>query len=156
MNAFAASVELNLQYFSPTATLWTEPLRSSLCRALATVWPPTSWASETATATTSWSAARDRWVGPSYCPHVCVLSSARWLDFSSLQLFHIDFGHILGNFKSKFGIKRERVPFILTHDFIHVIQQGKTGYPEKFDRFVTNTWNSDWCGILKNNSKVCR
>ena len=50
------------------------------------------------------------------------------------QLFHIDFGHILGNFKSKFGIKRERVPFILTHDFIHVIQQGKTGNTEKFGR----------------------
>lgn len=53
-----------------------------------------------------------------------------------VQLFHIDFGHILGNFKSKFGIKRERVPFILTHDFIHVIQQGKTGQAEKFGRFV--------------------
>lgn len=52
------------------------------------------------------------------------------------QLFHIDFGHILGNFKSKFGIKRERVPFILTHDFIHVIQQGKTGNTEKFGRQV--------------------
>uniref|UniRef100_A0A4W3JS83 phosphatidylinositol-4,5-bisphosphate 3-kinase n=1 Tax=Callorhinchus milii TaxID=7868 RepID=A0A4W3JS83_CALMI len=51
------------------------------------------------------------------------------------QLFHIDFGHILGNFKSKFGIKRERVPFILTHDFIHVIQQGKPGNAEKFGRF---------------------
>ncbi|XP_072469635.1 phosphatidylinositol 4,5-bisphosphate 3-kinase catalytic subunit beta isoform isoform X2 [Notamacropus eugenii] len=51
------------------------------------------------------------------------------------QLFHIDFGHILGNFKSKFGIKRERVPFILTYDFIHVIQQGKTGNTEKFNRF---------------------
>uniref|UniRef100_A0A8C7Z4R8 phosphatidylinositol-4,5-bisphosphate 3-kinase n=1 Tax=Oryzias sinensis TaxID=183150 RepID=A0A8C7Z4R8_9TELE len=55
---------------------------------------------------------------------------------STGQLFHIDFGHILGNFKSKFGIKRERVPFILTHDFIHVIQQGKTGYTEKFGRCV--------------------
>ncbi|KAM6442972.1 phosphatidylinositol 4,5-bisphosphate 3-kinase catalytic subunit beta isoform 1-T2 [Liasis olivaceus] len=51
------------------------------------------------------------------------------------QLFHIDFGHILGNFKSKFGIKRERVPFILTYDFIHVIQQGKTGNTEKFGQF---------------------
>ncbi|KAJ6669307.1 hypothetical protein lerEdw1_008116 [Lerista edwardsae] len=51
------------------------------------------------------------------------------------QLFHVDFGHILGNFKSKFGIKRERVPFILTYDFIHVIQQGKTGNTEKFGRF---------------------
>ncbi|XP_016887681.1 phosphatidylinositol 4,5-bisphosphate 3-kinase catalytic subunit beta isoform isoform X2 [Cynoglossus semilaevis] len=54
---------------------------------------------------------------------------------STGQLFHIDFGHILGNFKSKFGIKRERVPFILTHDFIHVIQQGKTGNTEKFGCF---------------------
>lgn len=58
------------------------------------------------------------------------------LTFLCVQLFHIDFGHILGNFKSKFGIKRERVPFILTHDFIHVIQQGKTGQAEKFGRFV--------------------
>nr|XP_015818905.2 phosphatidylinositol 4,5-bisphosphate 3-kinase catalytic subunit beta isoform [Nothobranchius furzeri] len=54
---------------------------------------------------------------------------------STGQLFHIDFGHILGNFKSKFGIKRERVPFILTHDFIHVIQEGKTGNTEKFGSF---------------------
>ncbi|OCT81080.1 phosphatidylinositol 4,5-bisphosphate 3-kinase catalytic subunit beta isoform [Xenopus laevis] len=51
------------------------------------------------------------------------------------QLFHIDFGHILGNFKSKFKIKRERGPFILTYDFIHVIQQGKPGNTEKFGRF---------------------
>ncbi len=28
--------------------------------------------------------------------------------------FHIDFGHFLGNFKSKFGIKRETAPFIFT------------------------------------------
>ncbi|KAG7268822.1 hypothetical protein CRUP_003706 [Coryphaenoides rupestris] len=54
---------------------------------------------------------------------------------STGQLFHIDFAHILGNFKSKFGIKRERVPFILTHDFIHVIQQGKTGNTQKFGSF---------------------
>ncbi|PIO28068.1 hypothetical protein AB205_0027340 [Aquarana catesbeiana] len=51
------------------------------------------------------------------------------------QLFHIDFGHILGNFKSKFKIKRERGPFILTYDFIHVIQQGKSGNTEEFNRF---------------------
>lgn len=51
------------------------------------------------------------------------------------QLFHIDFGHFLGNFKSKFGFNRERVPFILTYDFVHVIQQGKTSNSEKFERF---------------------
>ncbi|KAL1502865.1 hypothetical protein ABEB36_007943 [Hypothenemus hampei] len=41
------------------------------------------------------------------------------------QLFHIDFGHILGHFKEKFGIKRERVPFVLTHDFVYVINKGQ-------------------------------
>uniref|UniRef100_A0A8C1FTJ7 phosphatidylinositol-4,5-bisphosphate 3-kinase n=2 Tax=Cyprinus carpio TaxID=7962 RepID=A0A8C1FTJ7_CYPCA len=52
------------------------------------------------------------------------------------QLFHIDFGHFLGNFKSKFGINRERVPFILTYDFVHVIQEGRTNNSEKFERSV--------------------
>tara|TARA_B100000787_G_C16087315_1_gene247269 strand:- start:146 stop:340 length:195 start_codon:yes stop_codon:yes gene_type:complete len=37
------------------------------------------------------------------------------------HLFHIDFGHFLGNFKSKFGFKRERAPFVLTPDFAHVL-----------------------------------
>ncbi len=32
------------------------------------------------------------------------------------HLFHIDFGHFLGNFKSKFGFKRERAPFVFTLD----------------------------------------
>lgn len=42
------------------------------------------------------------------------------------QLFHIDFGHILGHFKEKFGFRRERAPFVMTHDFIHVITKGQT------------------------------
>ena len=37
------------------------------------------------------------------------------------SLFHIDFGHFLGNFKSKFGMKRERAPFVFTPDFAAVI-----------------------------------
>ena len=32
----------------------------------------------------------------------------------SANFFHIDFGHILGNFKSKYGVKRERAPFVFT------------------------------------------
>lgn len=58
-----------------------------------------------------------------------------------LQLFHIDFGHFLGNFKSKFGINRERVPFILTYDFVHVIQEGRTNNSEKFERLVHMFFN---------------
>lgn len=50
------------------------------------------------------------------------------------QLFHIDFGHILGHFKEKFGIRRERVPFVLTHDFEYVITKGQK-IPAKFETF---------------------
>ena len=38
------------------------------------------------------------------------------------QLFHIDFGHFLGNFKHKFGFKRERVPMVLSSEFVDVIK----------------------------------
>ena len=44
------------------------------------------------------------------------------------QIFHIDFGHFLGHFKKKFGINRERVPFVLTYDFLQVISKG-SDYP---------------------------
>jgi phosphatidylinositol-4,5-bisphosphate 3-kinase len=40
------------------------------------------------------------------------------------HIFHIDFGHFLGHFKKKFGINRERVPFVLTEDFLCVIAGG--------------------------------
>ena len=57
------------------------------------------------------------------------------------RIFHIDFGHFLGHFKKKFGINRERVPFVLTEDFLHVIARGsdvrKSG---SFDTF------RDLCG----------
>ncbi|KAI1301467.1 Phosphatidylinositol 4,5-bisphosphate 3-kinase catalytic subunit alpha isoform [Halotydeus destructor] len=41
------------------------------------------------------------------------------------QIFHIDFGHFLGHFKRKYGYQRERVPFVLTDDFLFVICKGK-------------------------------
>lgn len=37
------------------------------------------------------------------------------------NLFHIDFGHFLGNVKSKFGIKRERDPFVFTGEMAFFI-----------------------------------
>ena len=53
------------------------------------------------------------------------------------RLFHIDFGHFLGNFKTKYGIKRERTPFVLTEDFAKVITKGSANpiETEEFKRF---------------------
>lgn len=50
------------------------------------------------------------------------------------QVFHIDFGHFLNHKKKKFGINRERVPFVLTEDFVRVIVRGsdKTSKHELF------------------------
>jgi hypothetical protein len=44
------------------------------------------------------------------------------------KLVHIDFGHFLGNFKKKLGIKRERAPFVFTPAFAEILGgEGKDG-----------------------------
>lgn len=48
-------------------------------------------------------------------------------------LFHIDFGHFLGNFKKVAGIKKERAPFVLTPEFANVMGS-KNG--EDFKLFI--------------------
>lgn len=55
--------------------------------------------------------------------------------FCLFQLVHIDFGHFLGNFKSKFGVKRERVPFVLTDDFIYVITREGSKESQEFQGY---------------------
>ncbi len=57
---------------------------------------------------------------------------------NSGRLFHIDFGHILNNKKKKFGITRERVPFVLTSDFACVIARGEEK-PYRSKEFVQFT-----------------
>lgn len=66
--------------------------------------------------------------------HLCrVMMSG--ISFSSGNLFHIDFGHILGNYKSFLGINKERVPFVLTPDFLFVMgTSGKKTSPH-FQKF---------------------
>ncbi|XP_015785268.1 phosphatidylinositol 4,5-bisphosphate 3-kinase catalytic subunit alpha isoform [Tetranychus urticae] len=59
------------------------------------------------------------------------------------QIFHIDFGHFLGHFKKKFGINRERVPFVLTDDFLCVISKGSEN-PKKSKEFEKFT---ELCGL---------
>ena len=49
------------------------------------------------------------------------------------RFFHIDFGHFLGNFKTKFGYRRETAPFVFTPQFLSLLG-GKKG--AAFQRFV--------------------
>ncbi|KAF7210388.1 phosphatidylinositol 4,5-bisphosphate 3-kinase catalytic subunit gamma isoform [Nothobranchius furzeri] len=51
------------------------------------------------------------------------------------NLFHIDFGHILGNRKSFLGVNRERAPFVLTPDFLYVMGRVKGRNSLNFQRF---------------------
>ncbi|KAI5095750.1 phosphatidylinositol 4,5-bisphosphate 3-kinase catalytic subunit gamma isoform [Silurus meridionalis] len=51
------------------------------------------------------------------------------------NLFHIDFGHILGNTKSFLGLNRERVPFVLTPDFLYVMGRVNKQSSLYFQRF---------------------
>jgi phosphatidylinositol-4,5-bisphosphate 3-kinase len=39
------------------------------------------------------------------------------------HFFHIDFGHFLGHFKSKFGVNRERSPFVFTPEMAEVCRE---------------------------------
>ena len=52
------------------------------------------------------------------------------------HLFHIDFGHFLGNFKSKFGIKRERAAFVLTPEMAYVMGGKKYKKSKQFRSFI--------------------
>eukprot|EP00514_Thraustochytrium_sp_LLF1b_P003892 CAMPEP_0184507148 /NCGR_PEP_ID=MMETSP0198_2-20121128/91_1 /TAXON_ID=1112570 /ORGANISM="Thraustochytrium sp., Strain LLF1b" /LENGTH=1359 /DNA_ID=CAMNT_0026896883 /DNA_START=243 /DNA_END=4322 /DNA_ORIENTATION=- len=65
------------------------------------------------------------------------------------KLFHIDFGHFLGNFKSKLGVKRERSPFVFTPAMAAVL--GKPGKPlfQQFEALCCRAFN-----LLRRNSTL--
>jgi len=52
------------------------------------------------------------------------------------HLFHIDFGHFLGNFKTKFGVNRERAAFVFTPELAYVMGGKKYKKSEKFAKFL--------------------
>ncbi|MEQ2167650.1 hypothetical protein GOODEAATRI_006234 [Goodea atripinnis] len=61
------------------------------------------------------------------------------------NLFHIDFGHILGNYKSFMGISKEWVPFVLTPDFLYVMgTSGKKSSPH-FQNFQVQDFSCCSC-----------
>jgi len=52
------------------------------------------------------------------------------------HLFHIDFGHFLGNFKKKFGINRERAAFVFTPEMAFVMGGKNYKKDPKFKQFL--------------------
>eukprot|EP00051_Salpingoeca_urceolata_P008583 m.107159 g.107159 ORF g.107159 m.107159 type:complete len:1015 (-) comp15835_c0_seq1:121-3165(-) len=51
------------------------------------------------------------------------------------QLFHIDFGHFLANWKSKFGVRRERVKFVLVPEFVSAMTMDAGKDSERWHQF---------------------
>jgi len=52
------------------------------------------------------------------------------------HLFHIDFGHFLGNFKKKFGMNRERAAFVFTPEMAYVIGGKNYTKSPKFKHYL--------------------
>ncbi|XP_060691293.1 phosphatidylinositol 4,5-bisphosphate 3-kinase catalytic subunit gamma isoform isoform X2 [Hemiscyllium ocellatum] len=62
------------------------------------------------------------------------------------NLFHIDFGHILGNTKRILGVNRERVPFVLTPDFLYVMGRVNRRPSLYFHRFKCSAFSVSFNG----------
>eukprot|EP00945_MAST-04E_sp_MAST-4E-sp1_P002956 g2956.t1 len=57
------------------------------------------------------------------------------------RLFHVDFGHFLGNFKSKFGMKRETGSFVFTKAFAEVMDGPKSNMFGEFLKLCKDIYN---------------
>lgn len=58
------------------------------------------------------------------------------------HLFHIDFGHFLGNFKKKFGVNRERAAFVFTPEMAYVMGGKNYKKSELFTKFKDLSYSS--------------
>ena len=81
-----------------------------------------------------------------YCVATCVLGIGdRHNDNIMLtrsgHLFHIDFGHFLGNFKKKFGIDREKASFVFTPQYAHILGGTKAEPFQFFARTACEAYN---------------
>ena len=57
------------------------------------------------------------------------------------QFFHIDFGHFLGNWKEKFGIRRERTPLVFTNQMKYAIATDNEALYEQFLSWCCESYN---------------
>lgn len=65
------------------------------------------------------------------------------------KLFHIDFGHFLGNFKSKLGVKRERAPFVFTPSMLDAMGGRKSEAYQQFKRLACDAFQ-----VLRDHSNL--
>ena len=65
------------------------------------------------------------------------------------HFFHIDFGHFLGNFKSKFGFKRERTFFVYSREMDYVINYKNKENFDTFQEYCCTAYN-----ILRNHGNI--
>eukprot|EP01083_Nonionella_stella_P014829 41526_1 len=91
-----------------------------------------------------------------YCVATCVLGigdrhSDNYMVHQNGQFFHIDFGHFLGNFKSKFGIKRERSPLVFTPQMKFAIDAGAKKC-RLYDEFLN--WCAEAYNVLRARSRL--
>lgn len=57
------------------------------------------------------------------------------------HLFHIDFGHFLGNFKTKFGIQRERSSFVFTVEMAYAMGGTDGEHFKMFRKYCHSAYN---------------
>jgi len=57
------------------------------------------------------------------------------------ELFHIDFGHFLGNVKYWKGIKRERAPFVFTPGFLAIMEGQESELFSEFETSCVDAYN---------------
>ena len=72
------------------------------------------------------------------------------------RLFHIDFGHVLGRKKHKFGISRERTSFVCTREMAVVIGRCGRRRWRKSDAFVrfTNLACDAFCCLRRHGARA--
>jgi phosphatidylinositol-4,5-bisphosphate 3-kinase len=68
------------------------------------------------------------------------------------HLFHIDFGHFLGNFKKKFGFNRERAAFVFTKEMAYVMGGKNYKSHALFKRFIDLCQRS--YAVLRDNASI--
>ncbi|RLN51295.1 hypothetical protein BBJ29_003054 [Phytophthora kernoviae] len=65
------------------------------------------------------------------------------------KFFHIDFGHFLGHFKSKLGVKRERAPFVFTPSMLDTMGGKKSENYQQFQTLACDAFQ-----VLRMNSNL--